>query len=95
MTYILGSAVELFCEIPLDKVSGTTLTLEELKDPDGVDHASSEELVFSEEVGKTNIASYVWQSLSTYPAGKYEFLIKSLNGTRENYSRGYFYMEEQ
>lgn len=95
MTHELGSAVEIFCEIPTDKITGTTLTLEELKDPDGTDYAESQSLTFSEVEGKTNIASVVWQSsVNTHIAGKYTFLIKSLNGTRENYGRGSFYLTE-
>lgn len=96
MNYIVGSAVEIFCEVPADKVTGTTLTLESLKDPDGTELASSESLAFSTEEGKTNIASVVWQSVDgTHGVGKYEYIIKSLNGTKENFSKGSFYLTEQ
>lgn len=96
MNHIAGSAVEIFCEIPSDKVTDTTLTLESLVDKDGTELAASESLTFSVVAGKTNIASVVWQSTEgTHPVGKYTYIIKSLNGTRENFGKGNFYLTEK
>lgn len=96
MNHLIGSAVEIFCEIPSDKVTGTTLTLESLIDSNGAEWAASEELSFSEVSGEENIASVVWQSTEgTHPVGKYTYIIKSLNGTKENFGRGSFYLVEQ
>lgn len=94
MNFLVGSAVEIFCEVPSDKVSGTTLTLESLKDPDGNELATSQTLTFSEVSGEEHIASYVWQSTEgTNPIGKYDFVIKSVNGIYENFNKGSFYLE--
>jgi len=96
MNHLVGSAVEIFCEIPSDQVSGTTLTLESLTDPDGTDYSASEGLTFSTVSGDENIASVVWQSTEgTHQVGKYEYIIKSTNGTRENFGKGNFYLIEQ
>jgi hypothetical protein len=94
MNHILGSAVEIFCEIPSAKVTGTTLTLESLVDPDGTNFASSQSLTF--DLTTTNLASVVWQSASgTHKTGKYKFLVKAANGARVNYGKGSFYLTEQ
>jgi hypothetical protein len=96
MNHLIGSAVEIFCEIPAAKVTGTTLTLESLTDPDGTELAASEALTFSTETGKTNIASVIWQSSEvSHLSGKYKYIIKALNGTRENFEKGYFYITEE
>lgn len=91
MNHVVGNAIEIFAEIPSAKVSGTTLTLESLIDPDGNELAASESLTFDETV--TNQASVVWQSTyGTNPVGKYTFIIKAVNGTRENFARGTFFL---
>lgn len=94
MNYIVGSAITISCEIPSDKVTGTTLTLESLIDPDGNDLSASEALVFGTG-DNANIATVVWQSLSTHLTGKYIYVIKSLNGTRVNYAQDNFYLVEK
>lgn len=96
MNHIIGSAVEIFAEVPSDKLTGTTLTLESLIDPDGNELSESQSLTFSVVSGQENIASVVWQSTSgTNPVGKYVYIIKSLNGTKENFSKGTFYLIER
>ncbi len=91
---ILGSAVSISCEIESNKISGTTITLESLKDIDGVEWASSEALTFGTG-DEATIATVVWQSTTSNLPGKYTFILKALNGTRENFTKGSFYLEEQ
>lgn len=94
MTHIKGSAIEIFGEVPSDKITGTTIYLQSLIDPDGNDLASSQILEFSTETGKENIASVVWQSTSSNIIGRYMYLLKSVNGTKENFAKGYFNLIE-
>lgn len=93
MQHIIGSAVEIFCEIPSDKVSGTEITLESLIGPDDTELAISQTLA----AGATaNLFSVVWQSVvGSNPVGKYKYIIKAKNGLIENFGKGYFYLIEQ
>ena len=93
MNYVVGSAVEIFCEIPSDKITGTVLTLESLVGPDAVELAISQTLAAS--VSITNLFSVVWQSTEgTHPVGKYKFIVKAKNGLVENFGKGNFYLTE-
>ncbi len=95
MNFIIGSAPEINCEIDEDQVSGTTLTLESLIDPDGNELANSETLDFGSG-DDSNIGSVVWQSEEgVNPIGKYTFIIKAVNGAVENFAKGSFYLEER
>lgn len=95
MNLILGSAVLIKSEIDADQITGTVITLQELLDPDGNDWANGETLTFG--IGDdSNIASVIWQSSVTlHPSGKYMFLLKTINGSRENFAKGSFYLEAQ
>jgi hypothetical protein len=95
MNHIAGSAVEIFCEVPSDKITGTALTLHSLTNPSGTELATGQSLTFSVVAGETNVASYVWQSVAaTHPVGRYKFTIKSVNGAVTNYAKGSFYLTE-
>lgn len=90
MQYIVGSAIEIFCEIPVDKITGTDLTLDSIKGPDAVELSTSQTLSQST---ATNLFSVIWQSEEgTHSPGKYTYIVKSKNGTIENFSKGNFYL---
>lgn len=93
MNYVLGSAVKIQCEIDSDQVSATTLTLESLLDPDGVELANSDAMPFGS--GDTaNIGSVVWQSVSgTHVVGRYTYIVKAENASNESFAKGYFILE--
>lgn len=92
MTYVIGSAVDICCEIEQEDVATTTISLESLIDPDGNEILSTEAMGYDTE--ETNLAFMVWQSTEGVdPVGRYEYIIKALNGTTENYSKGFFYLE--
>jgi len=92
MNYVAGSAVKICCEIDQDLVATTTITLESLFDPDGNEILSTESMEYDTE--ETNLAFMVWQSTDGVdPVGRYEYIIKALNGTTANFSKGFFYLE--
>lgn len=94
MIYVAGSAVDICCEIEQELVLSTTITLESLIDPDGNEILSSEAMEYDDD--QTNLAFTVWQSTNGVdPVGRYEYIVKALNGTIENFSRGEFYLEER
>ena len=95
MNYVVGSAIVISCEIPSDKVSGTSIVLESLINPDGTDLAGSESFTFGTGDDDSNIATYTLQTTSSYVLGKYNFILKSTNGSYENFSRGSFILTEQ
>jgi hypothetical protein len=95
MNYVVGSAITISAEIPSDKVTGTTIVLESLINPDGTELAGSQEFTFGTGDNDTNIASYTLQTTSSYVLGKYNFLLKATNGSYENFSRGSFILTEQ
>lgn len=89
MNFILGSAVKIQCEIDADQVDNTTLTLESLKDPDGVELANSDNMPFGS--GDTaNIGSVVWQSTTNNIVGRYTYIVKAENLSNESFEKGYF-----
>lgn len=91
MEHVIGSAVVINCEVPVAQVTGTVITLESLKDPDGTDYASSQALTFGTETGLTNVASVTWQSVfATHPIGTYSYVLKAVNGSYETYKKGTF-----
>lgn len=92
MNYIEGSAVRICCEIEEEDVAQTTVTLESLIDPDGNEILSEAIMDYDTEI--TNEAFMVWQSTKGVdPVGKYEYIVKALNGVTENFKRGFFYLE--
>lgn len=92
MTYLVGEAVKMRSEIDLDDVESTTLTLHSLIDPDGIELANSEELEFGSD-DEANIGTLTWQSSSSNVPGRYKYVIKALNGIRESFKEGYFYLK--
>lgn len=92
MNYVIGSAVEIRCEIDQELVATTTISLESLFDPDGNEILSTQPMGFDEE--ETNVAFIVWQSTDGVdPVGRYEYIVKSVNGINQNLSKGFFYLE--
>ncbi len=94
MNYIIGSAITISAEIPSDKVTDTTIVLESLINPDGTELAGSEEFTFGTGDDDTNIATYTFQTSSSYIKGTYKFILKSTNGSYENFARGSFILTE-
>lgn len=92
MNYIVGSAVKICCKIDQDLVATTTISLESLFDPDGNEIISTQSMDYDAVI--TNMAVYVWQSTNGVdPIGRYEYVVKCLNGTTESYAKGYFFLE--
>lgn len=94
MNYLVGSAIIFNSEVPTDKVSGTDIVLESLIDPDGNELASSEAFVFGSG-DDANIASHTYQTTASFVTGKYNFILKSTNGSYENFASGSFILTEQ
>ncbi len=122
MIYVLGSAINIRCAIDAENVEDTTLTLESIIDPNGVELITIESVPFLLEDGsgyfllqdgskllasngelilvygtddEANIGSIIWQSTTSNAVGRYKFIIKALNGTRESFAKGYFMLEER
>jgi hypothetical protein len=95
MNHIVGSAITISSEIPSDKVSGTSIVLESLVDPDGTELADSQAFTFGTGDDDTNIATYTLQTSSSWLTGKYNFILKATNGSYESFSRGSFILTER
>ena len=92
LSYISGSAVDIRCEIDQEDVEDTIITLESLIDPDGNEILSGQSMEY--DTVETNVAKMIWQSTDGVdPLGRYEYIVKALNGVNANYAKGFFHLE--
>lgn len=92
MNYILGSAVKMYSEV--DHPEGTVVTLQNLFAPDGTEILANQSM--SWDTINSAQAVRVWQHIKgSYPAGRYRYLVKAVNGIYTNVSKAYFYIDEE
>ena len=92
MNHIIGSAIKIISEV--DVVTGTTMTVESIKNAEGSTVAT--DLAMSFDATETLQASVVWQSLSpTHSAGTYTFITKAVNGSYTSFGKGKFNIEDK
>ena len=91
MRHLLGSAIRLFFEPSIR--TGTSGYINYIEDPTGT------QLVTSQAMSSTTSPSvgfyYVWQTLSSYVAGKYTVRFKAINGIYDCYKDQTFYLLEK
>ena len=92
MNHVVGSAVRIRSEI--SETSGSTVTLKSLVNPSGSTILSDQAMSFNDS-DNTSIASVIFQSVTSSPAGKYKFITKVVNASIISLAKGYFYLEEQ
>lgn len=93
MKYLTGDCVEIFSEICADKVSGTVITLISVTDPSGNAIVLNSAMSFGTDDNDTNIASTTYQLDESAPTGKWTYLVRATNGTKNNYAEGNFFVE--
>lgn len=95
MKFLTGDCVNIFSEIDSSKISGTTITLISLTDPNGNIITLNQAMLFGSDADDTNIASTTYQLDEDCPTGRWEYIVKSANGSRNNYANGYFFVEDK
>ena len=90
MKHIVGSAIKINSEVSI--VTGVTVSLEKLTDPNGLAILENQSMAFS--TVNSSVAFAVWQSSNSSVLGRYKYKTKASNGSNSDTEIGYFYLQD-